>query len=82
MKWRCLETLHLQRCSGLVDTDVVLQLINELDLKEIFLDSALGDPNGLMDEIMRNANAYVMPNPINIKLKFRYVVRCLLDPMS
>jgi len=30
----------------------------------------------------RIANAYVMPTPINIKLKFRPYVRCLLDPMS
>jgi len=62
---------------------MVLHLIDELpNLKEIFVNGGLDDPNNRMDEIRRIANAYVTPTPINIKLKFSPYVRCLLDPMS
>jgi len=82
-KWLSLEILHLQRCSGLVNMEVVSRLIEQLvDLKELFLHQRLiyNDPNNLFRQIMRKA--YRKPAPIDIKFQFYENVRCLLDSKS
>ena len=83
LKWRSLEILHLQRCSGLVDMTAVSRMIDELvDLKELFLHCCLeyNDPGNLARQVMQKAHK--KPTPVNVHFKFYRDVRCLLDPMS